>query len=78
MSNDSTPIKDALQKLETEPITDTAALGVVGSRDGGFGLAGQVSTTLGKGWSATAAGEWRHRTGWQVIAGATWKKSKGT
>lgn len=76
MSNESTPIKDALQKLETDPITDSAEIGVLGSAADGVGIRARVSTTLGKGWSVAADGSWVHRTGWSVAAAARWSKGK--
>lgn len=67
-----TPIRDALKKLEHDPL-DTAELGVVASREGGVGVAGGVSKGLGKGWSLNAQGQWVHKTGWSLAAVARWK-----
>lgn len=72
----SSPLKDALQRLESEPITDGAQLGVVADRVGGAGVVGAVSTTLGKGWSLNAKGQWQHKTGWSVAAVARWTKGQ--
>jgi hypothetical protein len=66
------PLKDALAKIEDLPANE-AEIGVVASRDGGVGAFGQVSTTLGKGWSVGARGEIVHRTGWKLAAIARWK-----
>lgn len=68
-----TPIRDAIKKLETDPITKTAEFGVVASDAGGVGAAAAVSTTLGKGWSVNAQGQWQHKTGWQLGAVVRWK-----
>jgi hypothetical protein len=76
MSDESTPLKDALQKLSDQPVRESAELGLVADADHGIGAVGRVSATLGKGWSASAEGIWQHKTGWRVIAGAKW--SKGT
>jgi hypothetical protein len=73
--SEQTPLRDALKKLETDP-TQSAELGVVAYDRGGAGLAGSVSTTLGKGWSLNAEGKWQHRTGWTVAAVARWTKGR--
>lgn len=68
-----TPLKDALDKLASTSPSQEAEIGLVAERDGGIGVAGRVSTTLGKGWSLDAKGQYVHRTGWTVAAVARWK-----
>lgn len=77
MSDESeTPIADALAQLQVSPITDSAEIGAVAADAGGIGVVARVSTTLGKGWSLTAQGQWQHKTGWSVATVARWTKGK--
>jgi len=77
MSDESqTPIADALQNLTLAPVTDSAEIGAVAADAGGIGVVARVSTTLGKGWSLTAQGQWQHKTGWSVATVARWTKGK--
>lgn len=68
---ESTPLQDALEKIRTEG--RSASVGVTVTHRDGPSLVGDVSTTLGKGWSIGAAGQYVHRTGWAIGAVCTWK-----
>jgi hypothetical protein len=68
----NTPIKDAIDKLDTLPAKE-AEIGAVATKGGDLGVKGHVSVPIGKGWSFGAAGEWMRETGYSVAAVFGWK-----
>jgi hypothetical protein len=65
------PIKDAIDKLDTLPRSQGEIGAVV--REGDFGAAGQIGIATGKGTYLAAAGEWMRVTGWSIAAKFGWK-----
>jgi hypothetical protein len=71
MSDESTPLQDALDQIQTDG--RSAAVGVTVTHRDGPTVVGGVSTTLGKGWSIGASGHYVHRTGWAIGTIVKWK-----
>jgi hypothetical protein len=69
---------EALRNAIKDLPPDQGGIGVVVKPGGDVGVQGAVSTSIGKGWSLSATGQWLKDAGYSAAAWVGWKGSSKT